>query len=32
MWAFQSSQLEQLLRHARANVPFYKTRLDCLFR
>jgi phenylacetate-CoA ligase len=29
---FQHSQLEQLLRHARANVPFYKNRLDCVFR
>jgi phenylacetate-CoA ligase len=29
---FQRSQLEQLLRHARANVPFYKSRLDCMFR
>ncbi len=32
MLAFQRSQLEQLLRHARANVPFYKTRLNCMFR
>jgi phenylacetate-CoA ligase len=32
MWAFQSSQLAQLLRHARTHVPFYKERLDCLFR
>lgn len=32
MWAYQRSQLEQLLRHAKANVPFYKTRLDCVFR
>jgi phenylacetate-CoA ligase len=29
---FQRTQLEQLLRHARANVPFYETRLDCMFR
>lgn len=32
MLDFQRSQLEQLLRHARANVPFYKTRLNCMFR
>jgi phenylacetate-CoA ligase len=32
MLTFQQSQLEQLLRHARANVPFYRTRLDCMFR
>jgi phenylacetate-CoA ligase len=32
MLDFQRSQLEQLLRHARANVPFYETRLDCMFR
>lgn len=32
MQAYQRSQLEQLLRHAKANVPFYKTRLDCMFR
>jgi len=30
--AFQRSQLEQLLRHAKAQVPFYKDRLDVLFR
>lgn len=30
--AYQRSQLEQLLRHAKANVPFYATRLDCVFR
>ncbi len=30
--AFQRSQLEQLLRHAKAQVPFYATRLDCMFR
>lgn len=29
---YQRSQMEQLLRHARANVPFYKNRLDCVFR
>lgn len=29
---FQRSQLQQLLRHAREQVPFYKTRLDCVFR
>jgi len=28
---YQRSQLEQLLRHARANVPFYETRLDPVF-
>ena len=32
MLAFQHSQLEQLLRHAKATVPFYKSRLDCLFK
>jgi phenylacetate-CoA ligase len=32
MWSHQSLQLEQFLRHAREHVPFYKTRLDCLFR
>lgn len=32
MLAYQRSQLAQLLRHAKANVPFYKTRLDCVFR
>lgn len=31
MLEFQRSQLVQLLRHARATVPFYKTRLDPLF-
>lgn len=31
MLEFQRSQLAQLLRHARATVPFYKTRLDPLF-
>jgi phenylacetate-CoA ligase len=29
---FQRTQLDQLLRHARTNVPFYKTRLNCMFR
>lgn len=29
--SYQRMQLGQLLRHARANVPFYKDRLDCLF-
>ena len=32
MLAFQRSQLTQLLRHARATVPFYKTRLDPVFK
>lgn len=31
MLEFQRSQLAQLLRHARATVPFYKTRLAPLF-
>lgn len=31
MVAYQRSQLEQLLRHARANVPFYEHRLDPVF-
>ena len=31
MLVFQRNQLEQLLRHARQNVPFYKTRLDPVF-
>ena len=30
--AFQRSQLSQLLAHARDNVPFYKDRLNCIFR
>ncbi|WP_417307928.1 phenylacetate--CoA ligase family protein [Devosia sp.] len=30
--AYQREQLEQLLRHARANVPFYENRLDSVFR
>jgi phenylacetate-CoA ligase len=32
MQEFQRSQLAQLLRHAKANVPFYKSRLDCVFK
>jgi len=32
MEAQQRQQLEHLLRHARANVPFYETRLDAVFR
>ena len=32
MLAFQRTQLTQLLLHARENVPFYKTRLDPLFK
>jgi phenylacetate-CoA ligase len=32
MRAYQRSQLSQLLRHARATVPFYKTRLDVVFK
>jgi len=32
MLAYQRSQLAQLLRHARATVPFYKIRLDPVFR
>ncbi|WP_156342930.1 phenylacetate--CoA ligase family protein [Devosia sp. A16] len=31
MRAYQRSQLAQLLRHARANVPFYEKRLDPVF-
>ena len=31
MLAYQRSQLSQLLVHARANVPFYKERLDPVF-
>lgn len=30
--ALQREQLEQLVRHARKNVPFYESRLDPLFR
>jgi phenylacetate-CoA ligase len=32
MLAYQRSQLSQLLHHARAQVPFYKNRLDPVFR
>jgi phenylacetate-CoA ligase len=32
MLAYQRSQLEQLLRHAKALVPFYQSRLDPLFK
>ncbi len=32
MREYQQSQVEQLLRHAKSHVPFYKTRLDCVFR
>ena len=32
MLAYQRSQLGQLLHHARAQVPFYKNRLDPVFR
>ncbi len=32
MLAYQRSQLSQLLRHAKATVPFYKTRLDVVFK
>jgi phenylacetate-CoA ligase len=32
MLAYQRSQLAQLLRHAKATVPFYKTRLDAVFK
>lgn len=32
MLSYQRSQLEQLLRHAKANVPFYKSRLDVVFK
>lgn len=32
MLAFQRNQLAQLLKHARQNVPFYKTRLEPVFR
>jgi len=30
--AYQRNQLKQLLRHAKANVPFYQGRLDRVFR
>jgi phenylacetate-CoA ligase len=29
---FQTTQLAQLLKHAKATVPFYQTRLDCIFK
>jgi phenylacetate-CoA ligase len=32
MLEFQRSQLTQLLHHAKATVPFYKTRLDAVFK
>jgi len=32
MLEYQRSQLGQLLKHARAHVPFYKNRLDPVFR
>ena len=32
MLEFQRSQLSQLLSHAKATVPFYKTRLDVVFK
>ena len=32
MLAFQRSQLKQLLHYAKATVPFYKTRLDVVFK
>ena len=32
MLAFQRNQLAQLLLHARENVPFYKNRLDAVFK
>ena len=32
MRAFQLTQLAQLLRFAKATVPFYETRLDVVFR
>ena len=32
MRAFQQMELASLLRHARATVPFYKTRLDPVFK
>jgi phenylacetate-CoA ligase len=30
--AYQQSQVEQLLRHAKKHVPFYRERLDAVFR
>ena len=32
MLAYQRTQLEQLLRHAKATVPFYENRLDAVFK
>ena len=32
MLEFQRSQLAQLLKHAKENVPFYRARLDCVFK
>ena len=32
MIKFQRNQLMQLLKHAKTNVPFYKTRLDPVFK
>jgi phenylacetate-CoA ligase len=32
MLFFQRNQLAQLLHHAKANVPFYNSRLDCVFK
>jgi hypothetical protein len=32
MLAYQRSQLEQLLRHAKSTVPFYENRLDAVFK
>ena len=32
MLVFQRHQLSQLVRHAKANVPFYKTRLESIFK
>jgi phenylacetate-CoA ligase len=32
MLEFQRSQLTQLLKHAKETVPFYKTRLNCMFK
>src|SRR3990170_4437006 len=32
MLAYQRSQLTQLRHHAKATVPFYKTRLDMVFK
>ena len=32
MLEFQRGQLKQLLKHVKENVPFYRTRLDCVFK